>query len=90
MLNPTWDRIESEFGSRAQLAVLDVTDRESVESARAEAKRLGIESFFDAHKSRTGVIAVIDGATHEPIAVLKGELDFSKYEAAMEGAGKRS
>ena len=82
-LNPTWMQIEKELGDQAQLVVFDVTDKATLDRSRAEANRLGLTEFFDSYKSKTGTIAVIDGSTHEPVSVMRGELDFAKYAAAV-------
>jgi thiol-disulfide isomerase/thioredoxin len=83
---PVWTRIEEEYGERVRLVVFDVTDRERLEVARRDAERDGLLEFFDAYKAKTGVIAVIDGATRQPIRVLKGETDFARYETEIERA----
>lgn len=85
-LEPTWKQIEAKLGDRAELVVFDVTDRDSVAAARAEADRLGLRAVFDAHKSRTGTIAIVDGKSGEVVEAFKGELDFAKYESALERA----
>ena len=58
--------------------MFDVTDRGAIERSRAEAQRLGLEAFFDAHKSKTGTVAVLNGATREPVSVMKGETRISR------------
>ena len=82
-LNPVWDRIEAAYGDRAEVVLLDVTDKDRVEASRARAESLGLGEFFDAYKSKTGVIAVID-AKGETIAVLKGETDFTRYTTLLD------
>jgi thiol-disulfide isomerase/thioredoxin len=83
MLAPTWLAIESEFGERAHLVKLDVSDRAAVERSTAEAERLGLSEFFREHRAATGTIGVIDGRTRQPIAVMRGENDLSKYREAI-------
>ncbi len=70
--------------------MLDVTDRESLARATAEADRLRIRAFFDAYKSKTGTVGILDGVTREPVSVLKGETDVAKYEAALATAQGRA
>ncbi len=83
LLEPTWQRIEAELGDQAVVMVFDVTDKDGVEQSRADAERLGLVAFFDQYRSSTGTIGVLDGETGEPVRILKGERDFSKYEAAV-------
>ena len=88
-LESTWRRIEAELGDHAELLVLDVTDRETLEAARAAAQRFGISSFFDRYKSQTGIVGVLD-PTGDTVAVLRGEQDFSRYEQALAEAARGS
>jgi thiol-disulfide isomerase/thioredoxin len=85
MLEPTWIRIENELGGKARVVVFDVTDKQSLEKARAAAEVLGLVEFFDRYKSKTGTIGVL-AADGTPVVVLKGERDFGAYDAAVEKA----
>ena len=86
MLEPTWSKIESEFGDRVHLVKLDVSDRAATEQSRAEAARLGLSGFFKEYGAATGTICVVDGETLEPVAIMRGETDLSKYREAVEKA----
>ena len=83
-LNPVWSRLQASYGERAELVLLDVTDRDAVARSRETAARLGITEFFDAHKAKTGVIAVLD-SSREPVVVWKGETDYQKYADVIDG-----
>ena len=85
-LEGTWLKIESELGGDAHLVKLDVSDRAAVERSLAEAERLGLGDFFREYRASTGTIGVIDGKTFKPVAIMRGELDFSKYQEAVEKA----
>ena len=89
-LEPTWQALRERYAGQANLVVLDVTDCGSVAEAGEHADRLGIRRFFDAYKSKTGVVAVIDGSSGEPVSVLKGETDARRYEAPIAEALQRS
>ena len=86
MLEPTWLKIESELGDRAHLVQLDVSDRAAAKRSLAEAERLGLGEFFLEYRGSTGTIGVIDGNTFKPVAIMRGESDFSKYQEAVEKA----
>ena len=64
--------------------MFDVTDRQRLGRSRAAAQELGLAEFFERHRGGTGVIAVLDGATGEPLALHKGEADFAVYQRAVE------
>jgi thiol-disulfide isomerase/thioredoxin len=81
-LEPTWSALQDEFGDEASFVVLDVTNRDALERAQAEADRLGIEAFFAVYKARTGTIGILDGKTGEPFVVMKGETNLAPYREA--------
>ena len=81
-LEPTWEKIEAEYQGKARLVVFDVTNKKAIDKSRAEAKLLGLTEVFDRYKGSTGTIAVLD-AQGNPIAVMKGELDFTRYKEAI-------
>jgi len=81
-LEPTWEKIEAEYQGKARLVVFDVTNKKAIDKSRAEAKLLGLTEVFDRYKGKTGTIAVLD-AQRNPIAVMKGELDFTRYKEAI-------
>ena len=89
-LDSTFEALRKRTGDDARIVVLDVTDRESLVRATAEADRLRIRAFFDAYKSKTGTVGILDGVTREPVSVLKGETDVAKYEAALATAQGRA
>jgi thiol-disulfide isomerase/thioredoxin len=89
-LEATIEALRERTGDDVRIVVLDVTDRESLARATAEADRLRIRAFFDAYKSKTGTVGILDGVTREPVSVLKGETDVAKYEAALATAEGRA
>ena len=84
-LEDTFEALEPQVGGDARIVILDVTDREAVARSQAEADRLGIRAFFDAHKSKTGTVGVLD-AGGAPVVVMRGEMDPAKYVAAVKTA----
>jgi hypothetical protein len=56
-----WSQIEDTYSSRVNLLVLDVTNQAMTDASRTEAKRLGLEQFFDEYAGGTGTIVVLDG-----------------------------
>ncbi len=84
-LEATFDELEKQIGADARIVVLDVTDKAAVARSAAEADRLGIREFFVSYKSKTGSVGVID-ACGNTVSVMRGELDASKYVAALSKA----
>ncbi len=85
-----WERVRKELGNRATVVKLDVSDRVEYEKSIAEARRLGIEEFFQEYRGKTGVVAILDCRTREPVAVLNGERNFDEYVKAVTKAGRAS
>ena len=79
-----WSEIENAYSGRVNLLVLDVTNQATTDASRAEAKRLGLEQFFDEHSGGTGTILVLDGRTRLVTASISGSRDFAEYRAAID------
>ena len=87
MLTKTvWSQIEVAYSARANFVVFDFTNRATTERSRAEAKRLGLEKFFDDNAGATGTIAVLDGRTKEEAASIHGIRGFDEYRSAIDAS----
>ena len=84
-----WSQIEDTYSMRANLVVLDFTNQANTDRSRAEAKRLGLETFFDEYAGATGTIVVLDGRTKEVTASINGSRNFAEYRAAIDAVLKR-
>jgi thiol-disulfide isomerase/thioredoxin len=87
-MNPTFDELDAKLDGKARIVVLDVTDQDAVARSAQEADRLGLRTFFERYKSKTGTVGVLDGTTREPVTILKGETDTAPYVAAVAAATK--
>jgi thioredoxin family protein len=83
-----WSQIEDTYSGRVNLVVLDFTTQANTDASSAEAKRLGLEEFFDEYAGATGMIVVLDGRTKEVTASINGSRDFAEYGAAIDGTLK--
>jgi thiol-disulfide isomerase/thioredoxin len=81
-----WSHIEATYSMRVNLVVFDFTNQATTDTSRVEAKRLGLEKFFDEIAGGTGTIAVLDGRTKEVTASIHGGRDFAEYRAAIDAA----
>lgn len=81
-----WSEIQDAYADRVNLLVLDVTNRATADASRAEARRLGLERFFDEHAGGTGTILVLDGRTKAVTASINGSRDFASYRTAIDAA----
>ena len=85
-----WGQIEDAYADRVNLVVLDFTNQENTAASQAEARRLGLEKFFDEYAGATGIVVVLDGRTREVRAEIGGSRDFAEYRDAIEAALKNS
>ena len=79
-----WSEIEKTYSASANLVVFDFTSSATTEASRIEAKRIGLDAFFEEHAGWTGAIAVLDGRTKKVIRVIEGRREFAEYRAAIE------
>ena len=79
-----WSRIEQAYAGRVNFVVFDFTNQATTAASRAEARRLGLERFFDDNEGWTGTIVVLDGHTRQVVATIHGSRDFDEYRAAIE------
>jgi thiol-disulfide isomerase/thioredoxin len=84
-----WSRIEEAYAARVNLLVLDFTNQANTDASQAEARRLGLEKFFDEYAGATGIVVVLDGRTKEVTAEIGGSRDFSEYRTAIDAALSR-
>jgi Thioredoxin len=82
----TWSKIESTYGSRVNLVVFDLANKATTEASRAEAKRLGLESVFEAHSHAVGSIHVLDAESKEVRDSIYGRSQFSDCAEAIDEA----
>jgi thiol-disulfide isomerase/thioredoxin len=83
-----WSEVEKAYSASVNLVVFDVTNGAATETSRSEAKRIGLESFFEEYAGATGVIAVLDGRTKKVITILEGRHSVAEYRAAIDAALK--
>lgn len=81
-----WSDLASEYAARANLVVFDFTDEASTSASEAEARRLGLGGFFAEHVGMSGAIAVLDGGSHELMALIGGNRSPAEYRAAIDAS----
>jgi hypothetical protein len=86
MTKSVWAQIEVAYSGRVNLVVFDFTNQATTDRSKAEAKRLGLEQFFDDNAGTTGTIAVLDGRTREEAASIHGMRSFDEYRAAIDAS----
>ena len=79
-----WEQLQQAYAGRVNLVVLDLTTEATSEAGRAEARRLGLEKFFDDYMYETGTVFVLDGRSKEVKHSIHGSRDFAEYRAAID------
>lgn len=84
-----WHKIAETYAGRVNLVVLDFTNQASTDASRVEARRLGLDGFFDEYEGETGTVVILDGRTKKVTASIHGSRDFAEYRAAIDVALSR-
>jgi thiol-disulfide isomerase/thioredoxin len=83
---PTLSQLKKEYQGKVYFVVLDVTDRDSTAQAEAKAKELGLTAFFDANKSQTSTVAIIDPGTGKVLKQFRNNPKTSDYTEVINAA----
>jgi thiol-disulfide isomerase/thioredoxin len=84
----TWTKLQKAYSAGVNLVVFDVTNKETTEASRAEAKRLGLEAFFEAHSGDLGSVYILDGVSKEVKGSVSGSRNLSEYAVLIDEALK--
>jgi thiol-disulfide isomerase/thioredoxin len=82
----TIDGIKAKYGNKIAFVQFDVTDGKTSAAAAADAKRLGLAAFFDANKTKTSTVAVVNPKTGAIVATFYDDTNAADYESAIERA----
>ncbi|MBD2329306.1 thioredoxin family protein [Alkalinema sp. FACHB-956] len=83
---PTLSQLKKEYAGKVHFVVLDVSDKSKTRQAEAQAKQLGLGQFFNANKSQTGTVTIIDPATGNILAQHRNNPNKSVYTAVLNAA----
>jgi len=86
---PTLSQLKKEYAGQANFVVLDVSDKAKASQAAAKARQLGLGQYFDANKSQTGMIDIIDPATGNILAQHRNNANKTAYTSVLNAALKR-
>jgi thiol-disulfide isomerase/thioredoxin len=84
----TWTKLQKAYSAGVNLVVFDVTNKETTEASRAEAKRLGLEAFFEAHSRELASVYVLDGVSKEVKGSVSCSRNLSEYAVLIDEALK--
>jgi len=83
---PTLSQLKKDYAGKANFIVFDVSDRSKATQSARKAQELGLGRFFEANKSQTGMIAIIDPATGNILAQYRNNADKSAYSSVLNSA----
>ncbi len=86
---PTLSAIQKKYGTRIRFITFDVSDNAKAQRSGILAKRLGLGSFFEANKSHTSTVVVIDPATGTIQKQLINNSDQNAYTTAIDSFLKK-
>lgn len=85
-IKPIMASLQQQYGNSVNFVVFDVSDRSSSQTSQAKAQQLGLSDFFNAHKSQTATVAVIDPSNGMAIEQFRKNLNQQDYANAIDMA----
>jgi thiol-disulfide isomerase/thioredoxin len=81
---PTIDALRAAYAGKINFVQFVVTNARTAAAAQALAERLGLEKFYQATKSATSTVAVIDPQNGKIYATLYNDGNLQDYRAAVD------
>ena len=81
---PTLSQLKQQYSTKASFIVLDVTDAKTTKASMKMAKELGLTSFFNANKSKTSTVAIIDPATGKIMKQFQNDAEITDYSSVLD------
>ena len=82
--NSTMNAIKAKYGRSIRFVQFDVTDGKTSARAAGDAQHLGLTGFFEANKTATSTVAIINPKTGAIVAKLYSDTDVSDYASAID------
>lgn len=83
---PTLSQLKQQYAGKVHFVVLDVSDKASTAKSEAKAKELGLSKFFEANKTQTGSLTIVDPKTGKILAQERNNPDKKVYSKALDQA----
>lgn len=81
---PTLSQLEQQYGSKMNLVVFDVSDSKTTQAAMKKAAKLGLTDFFNANRSKTSTVAIIDPASGKVVKQFQNNPELADYTTALD------
>ncbi|MEB3311401.1 MAG: thioredoxin domain-containing protein [Snowella sp.] len=83
---PTLSQLKQQYAGKVHFVVLDVSDKASTAKSEAKAKELGLSKFFEANKTQTGSLTIIDPKTGQILSQHRNNPNKSAYTTVLDNA----
>jgi thiol-disulfide isomerase/thioredoxin len=81
---PTLSQLKQQYGTKANFIVLDVSDSKKTQASMKMAAKLGLTDFFNANKSKTSTVAIIDPATGKVMKQFQNNPELAEYTTVID------
>ncbi|WP_411871183.1 thioredoxin domain-containing protein [Vulcanococcus limneticus] len=82
-IEPTLRSLRQAKAGKATFVTFDVSDAATLKAAQEKARALGLGPFFEANRSQTSLVAVLDPASGTPVQTFRASTDAGAYAAAI-------
>lgn len=82
-LKPVLALINEKYKNRINFVRLDLTSEATAAASRQQARKIGLEEFFDKNQERTSLVLIQDAAGHEIFSAIH-DYDFQHYAAILD------
>jgi thiol-disulfide isomerase/thioredoxin len=83
-IEPTLSQLKLLYSKKMHLVVFDVSDRQKTQASTEMAAKLGLTDFFNANKSQTSTVAIIDPASGRIIKEFQHNPNLTEYTAILD------
>jgi thiol-disulfide isomerase/thioredoxin len=81
---PTLSQLKQQYGTKTNFVVFDVSNNKTTQASIKKAANLGLTNFFNANRSKTSTVAIIDPATGKVVKQFENNPELSDYTAALD------
>jgi thiol-disulfide isomerase/thioredoxin len=81
---PTLSQLKQRYGDKMHFVVFDVSDSKKTKASMKMAAKLGLTDFFNANKSKTSTVAIIDPATGKVTKQFQNNPELAEYTTVID------
>ena len=86
IIAPTLDQLEKQYQGKAHFIVFDVSTKGTSRQAKERARELGLENFFNQHKSQTATVTIVDPANGNILGQQRKNPELAAYTSVLDAA----